>query len=796
MTNYYGVGGYRYELSDARTSGLRFAGECLAFANVPDEDLLSTLVPEPPHDPFVHHPRWKEGVARDSGSGWDFDDLRDFYLEKVFGIDPGWLRRGNHDRYLELSRAVSGEVMAHVYGEWRRERSPSGGGLILWLRDLVPGAGWGVVDHRGRPKTAWHHLRRILAPTAVWLVDEGIGGVVAHVANDGPDPLAARLRFALYTDLETPVGGTEVAVDLPPHGAVHHDIEAALGRFVDIAWAYRFGPPAQDVVVASLERDGADGPRAAVAGLPLPGRTTAPPGDRGPARAGGIGDGRRRRARPARRSPPDGSRTASGSTSRASRPPTTRFSVEPGGSRRIELGRGRAGAIVPGWRPDGDQPARARPDPDRRGVVVTDAAGDANDPAGATARARGRHPDRRDRPGRPGARPRRRPGPRLRDLPRRGRAPPRDRGPDPAALGLGRDHLVSRTTGLGAGPRRRGWPTLRIDLPGAGDSAGEPGDPDRVLAWRRAVAGAAAWLAARPGIGRVAAIGLGLGGLAAGAAVADGAPIDDLVLWGAPDTGQAWLREQRAFAALQTSHNEPAAGADGGAEEGAEPSRSRRTAAAPTNGSAAAAPDVDLLEIGGFALSAATMTDVRGLALAGLLPGRIDRALLLDRDGMALSRKLVEALAGGGTEVTQAAGTGWSKTVFHPSSTSSRSRSSGPSRRGWPRARAGRRGRRARPGPSPPHPSGTVLEIRQADVPIRERPIRIEQPFGELFGIQAEPAEQAHGVVSAPTQSSRTCCCIPDKALESTGPSISTLWSMRALTSPIMGREPRSRASI
>ncbi len=50
-------------------------------------------------------------------------------------------------------------------GEWRRAGSPSGGGLILWLRDLVPGAGWGVVDHRGRPKTAYHHLRRILAPT-------------------------------------------------------------------------------------------------------------------------------------------------------------------------------------------------------------------------------------------------------------------------------------------------------------------------------------------------------------------------------------------------------------------------------------------------------------------------------------------------------------------------------------------------------------------------------------------------------------------------------------------------------
>jgi beta-mannosidase len=259
VSNYYAVGGYRAPLSDARTSGVRFASECLAFANVPDEDLLATLVPEPPHDAFVHHPRWKAGVPRDSGSGWDFDDLRDDYLAMLFGVEPRTIRRGNHDRYLELSRAVSGEVMAAVFGEWRRAGSPSGGGLILWLRDLVPGAGWGVVDHRGRPKAAWHHLRRILAPTAVWLVDEGIGGVVAHVANDGPAPLEARLRVAFYSDLELPVGTATADLALPAHGSASRDVEAMLGHFVDAAWAYRFGPPAQDAIVASLERDGPTG---------------------------------------------------------------------------------------------------------------------------------------------------------------------------------------------------------------------------------------------------------------------------------------------------------------------------------------------------------------------------------------------------------------------------------------------------------------------------------------------------------------------------------------------------------
>jgi beta-mannosidase len=132
--------------------------------------------------------------------------------------------------------------------------------MILWLRDLVAGAGWGIVDDRGRPKTTYHHLRRVLAPTAAWLIDEGIGGVVAHIANDGPDPLSARLRVALYTDLELRVAEGDERLELPAHGAAQRDIEVVIGHFVDAAWAYRFGPPAHDAIVVSLERDGASGP--------------------------------------------------------------------------------------------------------------------------------------------------------------------------------------------------------------------------------------------------------------------------------------------------------------------------------------------------------------------------------------------------------------------------------------------------------------------------------------------------------------------------------------------------------
>ena len=116
-----------------------------------------------------------------------------------------------------------------------------------------------MLDHRGEPKVAYHYLRRALAPVAVWMSDEGMAGVAIHVANDGPCSLSARLRVALYHDREQRVGEGQEAVELGPHGSLERDVETLVGGFVDASWAYRFGPPAQDVIVASLEREGPDG---------------------------------------------------------------------------------------------------------------------------------------------------------------------------------------------------------------------------------------------------------------------------------------------------------------------------------------------------------------------------------------------------------------------------------------------------------------------------------------------------------------------------------------------------------
>ena len=148
---------------------------------------------------------------------------------------------------------MTGEVMAEVFGEWRRAGSPSSGGLVMWWQDQRPGAGWGLLDDRGRPKLAWHHVRRALAPTAVWMTDEGLNGIRVHVANDRPDHLAATLRIATYRSDGTLVEEAATPIVVGAGETVSRDVEAILGRFVDVGWTYRFGPAVRSLVVASLE---------------------------------------------------------------------------------------------------------------------------------------------------------------------------------------------------------------------------------------------------------------------------------------------------------------------------------------------------------------------------------------------------------------------------------------------------------------------------------------------------------------------------------------------------------------
>lgn len=251
--HYFGVGAYLQPLTDARRSGLRFASECLAFANVPEPDNLDALSPTGAVPP--QHPRWKARVPRDGGAGWDFDDVRDHYLATLFGVDPMRLRHADTERYLALSRVASGEAMAAAVGEWRRHGASCAGALVWFLRDLWPGAGWGVVDSDGQPKAAWHYLRRAMAPVALFIANEGASGLVLHAVNDTPHPLRTQVSLTLYRHGTTAVAQGSQTVRIPAHGSLALRGDALLGRFTDAAYTYRFGPPGHDVAWAALHDD-------------------------------------------------------------------------------------------------------------------------------------------------------------------------------------------------------------------------------------------------------------------------------------------------------------------------------------------------------------------------------------------------------------------------------------------------------------------------------------------------------------------------------------------------------------
>lgn len=252
-TSYYGVGAYLRPLDDARRSQVRFATECLAFANVPAAPTIDTLAGMLAIK--VHHPRWKERVPRDLGAGWDFEDVRDHYLERLFGIDPVRLRSTDHQRYLELSRVVTGEVMAQAFAEWRREDATCRGALVWFLKDLWPGAGWGIIDAAGRPKAAYYYLKRALQPISVALSDEGVNGLWLHIRNETGAGLDCRLDLVAYRDCSVPVAKATASLHLPSRSHTNRSALSMLDNFMDLSYAYRFGPPAQDLVVATLCSD-------------------------------------------------------------------------------------------------------------------------------------------------------------------------------------------------------------------------------------------------------------------------------------------------------------------------------------------------------------------------------------------------------------------------------------------------------------------------------------------------------------------------------------------------------------
>jgi beta-mannosidase len=248
VSHYYGVGAYRRPLEDARRANVRFASECLGFANVPDAASVARDFGDEP----LANPLWNTRIPRDWGASQDFEQVRDHYVEDLYAVDVQELRECDPRRYLNLGRAAVAEMMEATFAEWRRAGSPTRGGLVWFFKDLWPSSGWGVLDWRGEPKSAWYALRRAFRPAQLVLTDEGVNGLMLHLINETAETFEAVVTLECLKDGTTSVMRGERDVTLAPRSTVAIPDVDLWGAFFDTTYAYRFGAPSHDVTVATL----------------------------------------------------------------------------------------------------------------------------------------------------------------------------------------------------------------------------------------------------------------------------------------------------------------------------------------------------------------------------------------------------------------------------------------------------------------------------------------------------------------------------------------------------------------
>lgn len=169
-----------------------------------------------------------------------------------------------------------------------------------------------------------------------------------------------------------------------------------------------------------------------------------------------------------------------------------------------------------------------------------------------------------------------------------------------------------------------GFPTLRFDYVGTGDSADLDPQADQIETWVGNVLTAICELKASAGVRQVALLGIRLGGLLA-ALAARRAAVDSLVLVAPVTNGKRYLKE------LRTTRMAAQLGvADQGAKED----------------SAVAVPSVDpgSMEISGYTLSSATLARLALQDLGDQHMDSLPRTLIIDGDSLPISRVWAERI--------------------------------------------------------------------------------------------------------------------------------------------------------
>ncbi len=167
-----------------------------------------------------------------------------------------------------------------------------------------------------------------------------------------------------------------------------------------------------------------------------------------------------------------------------------------------------------------------------------------------------------------------------------------------------------------------GFPVLRFDYPGTGDSSGTDADPERVQAWLSGVTAAIRKiheLAQRP---KLALVGFHLGATLAVLAARAAGGVESLVLWSPYAKGRAFTREVTAYRALNAGSPDFPRAEDAGGIESA-----------------------------GFLISAATMAELSALDLTAD-PGQAAASVLfLERQEKPTPKALIDWFESSGAAV-------------------------------------------------------------------------------------------------------------------------------------------------
>lgn len=249
-SHYYGIGAFRQPLVDAEVSQVKFATECLAFSNVPENKNLELLFDG--KMPYTHSPIWKQSVPRMAATGYDFEDVRDYYLKELYGIDAMTLRAFDTSRYLNYSRIVMAEVIAQTLALWRSSFTLCRGALMFFWRDFYLGAGWGLIDSLGIPKSTYYAWKRACQPIAVFLINRGLNGVAAEIINETAQNYSFTVKLQGYTELDAQSIAVTQTLEVAARSQQTIMVDTLIGYFTDLPHSFRFGPIQHKVIHIQL----------------------------------------------------------------------------------------------------------------------------------------------------------------------------------------------------------------------------------------------------------------------------------------------------------------------------------------------------------------------------------------------------------------------------------------------------------------------------------------------------------------------------------------------------------------